>query len=165
MGYYSGGGTTDNAFTISGYGPYGGVRFGGCGSSSAYAPSNWTQSMCVYPGYGTRFFNGGIGFDKGSLTPGTRGWVPTCGVKSLTNSPLNAGTNVQQAVSFGTTFSANPYVTATILIETINTPVDSLLITIYGVSTTGFNVNIKNTSGSSTGSSRWGYHWMAWGPY
>lgn len=169
--YYSGSGGNgaENATAISGYAPYGGIQFGGCGSSNAKGfSSTWGASMVTYPGYGTRFKNGGISFDNSNLTysiGNDRGWVPISGVQSLQNLPIGGNGNVQQAISYGRTFSANPFVTATMLMENINSATDALTITIYNVTTTGFNVNIHNNLGGSTGSNRWGYHWIAWAPY
>ena len=168
FGYYDGGGTVENSATISGYAPYGAVRFGGCGLSNTKGFSTtWGQSMAIYPGYGTRLFNGGLSFDKGSLSPSSgaeRGWVPQCGVYPLTTTTIGANSNTTVAMSFGYTFSANPYITVTMISNLAGGNVDGLIPTVYSLSTTGFSVVIKNTQGSTSGN-QWGFHYIAWGPY
>jgi hypothetical protein len=114
-------------------------------------------------GSSIRLIDGGLRFDKGTLNSGS--WVPQCGVQPLQVLNVPAGGNVQQTVAFGYTFSANPYITATIIIGAVSSVTDSLLITIYDVTTSNFKVNIKNTTGTATGSNTWGYHYIAWAPY
>lgn len=168
MGYYNGGGFIESSSTISGYAPYGGIRFGGCGSSNTYCSTTWTQSMATYPGYGTRLYNGGISFDKGTLSSGSaigRGWVPQCGVYPLNTTTISGSGSVQVTMTFGYTYSANPYVTVTMIAGATGGNTDRLIPTVYEITPTQIKVNISNTGGGSTGGNEWGFHYIAWGPY
>ena len=160
-----------SATTITSYGPYGGTKFCGVGANNTKGYSSTVgESMCTYPGYGTRFINSGVSFNgKSNLTSGInddRGWVPICGVYPLHSQTVANGASAVITISFGYTYSANPYVTVTPILQAgASSGTDAFVMTVFNVSTTGFSVNCRNGSGGTTGTNQWGFHWMSWAPY
>lgn len=163
FGYYSGGGG-ENAVTISGYGPYGGVRFGGCGNSNGYYGNSWRESMCTYPGYGTRFKNGGIAFDKGNCGAIGQGWYFQTGSYGFVNTTIAGGGYTSIAVSWTTPFAGTVYPMVQMFANGLAGNTDSLNATVISNTSSGFTCIVKNTGGS-TGGNLWGFYFMGIGTY
>jgi hypothetical protein len=164
MGYYSGGGG-ENSMTISGYGPYGGVRFGGCGNSNGYYGNSWRESMTTYPGYGTRFKNGGIAFDKGNLGFVGQGWFMQTGSYGFVNTTIGGGGYTTVAVTWTSPFANAVYPMVQMFANGLGGNTDSLIPTVISNTVSGFTCIVKNTAGGSTGGNLWGFYYTGIGTY
>jgi hypothetical protein len=164
LGYYSGGGG-ENASTISGYGPYGGVRFGGCGNSNGYFGNSWRESMTTYPGYGTRFINGGIAFDKGNLGFIGRGWFIQTGSYGFVNTSIAGGNYTSVNLTWTQPFGGTVYVVVQMFANGLAGNTDSLIPTVINSTSSGFTCIVKNTAGGSTGGNLWALHFIGIGTY
>ena len=163
LGYYSGGGG-ENSATISGYAPYGGVRFGGAGVSNGYFGNSWRESMCTYPGYGTRFKNGGIAFDKGNLGFVGQGWFMQTGSYGFVNTTISANNYTSVAVTWTQPFANAVYPTVQMFANGLGGNTDGLIPTVINNTVNGFTCIIKNTQGSTSGN-LWGFYYMGIGTY
>ena len=167
--YYAGGGTAynnQNATTLTSYGAFGGLRIMGAGDYNPIAPSTPVQCMTTYPYYGTRFFNGGISIDKGSLTENTRGNFYQQGAQGFTTSvPANPGTPIQVTVSYPIAFTTTPIASVIVISSSTNNATNALLATVYDYQPGLFRCWVKNVSGTSTFSNPWAIYWNAWGGY
>jgi len=163
FGYYNG---TDNATTIAGYAPYGGVSIGGCGSSNPLATTTYVQAMCIYPYYGLRLYTGGISFDKGNLTSGYgsgRGSFIQTGTDTQSAS-IGAASSRVFTVSF-TAFGSNPIITLGPIGTSTRTVISGMTYTIYSVSTNSFSYLACNNNAAVATSGTYGVYWTAIGSY
>jgi hypothetical protein len=164
MGYYSGGGG-ENAATISGYAPYGGIRFGGAGTSNGYFGNSWRESLTTYPGYGTRFKNGGIAFDKGNLGFSGQGWLIQTGSYGFVTTTIAGNGYTSVAVTWTTPFGGGVYITVQMFAGALGGNTDALIPTVINSTSSGFTCIIKNAQGGSTGGNSWAFHYIGIGAY
>jgi hypothetical protein len=166
LGYWSGSGTgAENSATISGYAPYGGVRFGGAGVSNGYFGNSWRESMVTYPGYGTRFKNGGIAFDKGNLGFIDQGWFMQTGSYGFVNTTINGNSFTTVAVTWTSPFRNAVYPMVQMFANGTGGNTDALIPTVISNSVSGFTCIVKNAQGGSTGGNLWGFYYMGIGTY
>ena len=114
---------------------------------------------------GLYIFTGGLSYDKGNLTSLTSGsgYFTQTGLNTITVN-LGAGATTSFSVSFTSSFGVIPIVTGSLYTAVLNVGA-ALVLSITGITTSGFTVNFYN-SGPATGAGRVvGCSWTATGAY